>query len=545
MRRLALAPVALLLLASAAPAPDYDLVIRGGRVLDGAGNPWVRADVAVKDGRIVRVGQVAGRGAREIAAGERYVAPGFIDMMDQSTHALLENGLAESKLLQGVTTVIAGEGGTPGDAADIPAFFGKLETQGISINFGTYYGSHQARVKVMGDGAGAPDAQQLEAMRKEVATAMRAGVFGISSALIYPPSSFQTASDLIALAKEAGKCGGFYATHMRDESGRLVEAVEEAIAIGEGGGVKVEIFHLKAAFAPGWGKLMPAAIARIDAARDRGVDVAADVYPYVAGGTGLDVSVPSWVWADGEEKGLARLKDPVVRARMKKELAAGPLPDWTNLVHASGGWENVRLANANSAEYDRFNGQSLAAIGKALGRDPADASWDMLLAAAAQKKRAMALFFMMSEEDIAAALRRPWVSIGSDASAAVKLGGVDALGLPHPRAYGTFPRVLAEYVGSRKVLTLEDAVRKMTGWPAQRMGLSDRGLIRESMRADIILIDLPKVKDAATWDKPTEPATGIDTVIVNGKLTIDDRRHTGARAGAVLRHPCPSVETRS
>lgn len=526
-----------LLLASAAPVPDYDIVIRGGRVLDGAGNPWVRADVAVKDGRIAGIGQVAGRGAREIDARGLYVAPGFIDMMDQSTEVLLENGEAASKLLQGVTTVIAGEGGTPGEAADIPAYFGRLEKGGISVNFGTYYASHQARVKVMGEAEGHPTPAQLDAMRAEVATAMRAGVFGISSALIYPPSSFQTTSDLVALAAEAGKCGGYYSSHMRDESAKLVEAVDEAIAIGEGGGVKVEIFHLKAGFAPGWGKLMPQALARIDQARARGVDVAADLYPYTAGGTGLDVTVPSWIWADGQEKGLERLRDPAVRARAKKELAAGSMPGWSNLVHSAGGWENVRLANANSAEYDRFNGQSLAAIGKALNRDPADASWDILLAAAPQK-RALALFFMMSEDDIDTALRRPWVSIGSDAAAAAKLGEVDALGLPHPRAYGTFPRILSEYVEKRKVLSLEEAVRRMSGWPAQRMGLSDRGLVREGMRADILLLDLPRVRDTATWDQPTAVATGIDTVIVNGRLTIDKGRHTGAKAGMVLRHPC-------
>lgn len=526
-----------LLLASAAPVPDYDIVIRGGRVLDGAGNPWVRADVAVKDGRIAGIGQVAGRGAREIDARGLYVAPGFIDMMDQSTEVLLENGEAASKLLQGVTTVIAGEGGTPGEAADIPAYFGRLEKGGISVNFGTYYASHQARVKVMGEAEGHPTPAQLDAMRAEVATAMRAGVFGISSALIYPPSSFQTTSDLVALAAEAGKCGGYYSSHMRDESAKLVEAVDEAIAIGEGGGVKVEIFHLKAGFAPGWGKLMPQALARIDQARARGVDVAADLYPYTAGGTGLDVTVPSWIWADGQEKGLERLRDPAVRARAKKELAAGSMPGWSNLVHSAGGWENVRLANANSAEYDRFNGQSLAAIGKALNRDPADASWDILLAAAPQK-RALALFFMMSEDDIDTALRRPWVSIGSDAAAAAKLGEVDALGLPHPRAYGTFPRILSEYVEKRKVLSLEEAVRRMSGWPAQRMGLSDRGLVREGMRADILLLDLPRVRDTATWDQPTAVATGIDTVIVNGRLTIDKGRHTGAKAGVVLRHPC-------
>ncbi|MHB9880545.1 N-acyl-D-amino-acid deacylase family protein [Pacificimonas sp. ICDLI1SI03] len=538
-----------LCMAAAPPPPSeagnaaiYDIVIRNARVLDGAGNPWVRADVAIKGGRIAEVGSIAGRGTREIDAGERYVAPGFIDMMDQSTYALMENGLAENKLLQGVTTVIAGEGGTPGTAADIPSYFGKLETQGISVNFGTYFSSTQARVKVMGDGAGEPTAAQLSEMRREVADAMQAGVFGISSALIYAPSSFQSTSDLIALAGEVGKCSGFYATHMRDESAKLVEAVDEAIEIGEESGVKVEIFHLKGAYAPLWGKLMPEALQHVDEARARGVDVAADLYPYTAGGTGLEVTVPSWVWAEGETRGLEMLRDPEVRARAKQELAAGSLPGWSNLVEASGGWENVRLANANSEEYNRFNGQNLAQIGESLGVDPTDAAWDIVLAAAPEK-RAYALYFMMDEQDIETALQRPWVSIGSDASASVELGGVDGLGLPHPRAYGTFPRVITEYVQKRNVLTLENAVRKMTGWPAQRMGLSDRGLVRQGMRADLILLDLDRLDEGATWEQPTALPQGIDTVIVNGVLTIDGGEHTGARSGMVLRHQCPLPES--
>lgn len=535
MKRALLAVGAALLL-SAAPPTAYDIVIRGGRVLDGAGNPPVRADVGVKDGRIVAIGRIAGRGAREIDARNRYVAPGFIDMMDQSAGALVRNGAATSKLVQGVTTLIAGEGGTPGAAADIPAFFAKLEAQGISVNFGTSYASHQARTEVMGDAAGVPTPAQLAAMRAEVATAMRGGAFGVTSALIYPPSSFQSTADLVALAKEAGRCGGFYSIHLRDESAGLVGAVAEAIAIGERSGAKVEIHHLKGAYAPGWGKLMPQALAAIDAARARGVDVAADIYPYVAGGTGLDVSVPSWVWADGEAKGLERLRDPAVRARAKRELAAGPTGDWSNLVHAAGGWANVRLANANAPAFDQYNGRSLAEVGRALERDPADAAWDIMLAAA--PKRAMALYFLMSEADIAAALAKPWVSVGSDAAATAYLGAVDATGLPHPRAYGTFPRIFAEYVAKRRVLTLEDAVRKMTGWPATRMGLSDRGLIREGLRADIVVMDLPRVRDNATWERPTAPPSGIEMVIVNGKLTIDGGRHTGARAGMVLRHAC-------
>jgi len=526
-----------ILLVAKAPATEYDIVIRGGRVLDGAGNPWIRADIAVNEGRVVSVGQISGHGIKEIDAKGRYVSPGFIDMMDQSGRVLLKNGSAENKLLMGVTTVIAGEGGPPVSAAEIPAYFATLEKQGISVNYGTYYSATQARVKVMGDGAGTPTAAQLDAMGREVKLAMEAGAFGISSALIYPPSSFQSTSDLIALAKVAAQCDGFYATHMRDESENLVQAIEEAVEIGKRGGVKVEIFHLKAAYAPGWGTLMSQAVATINAARTQGVDVAADLYPYTAGGTGLEIVAPSWVWADGLEKGIARLRDPKVRERMKKEVAAGSMPGWSNLVHASGGFGNVRLANSFSKKYAPYHGKSLAEIGEALNRDPADVAWDIVLEGL--PNRSVALFFMMSEQDIETALKQPWVSIGSDAAASEKLGEIDALGLPHPRAYGTFPRIISEYVKRRSVLSLEDAVRKMTSWPAQRMGLSDRGLIREGMRADIVIFDLEKLDDVASWEVPTALPKGIETVIVNGKITIEAGKHTGARAGEVLRHECP------
>lgn len=525
-----------LLLVANAPVADYDVVIRGGRVLDGAGNPWIRADVAIKDGRVVRVGQVSGHGAKEIDAKGRYVSPGFIDMMDQSGRVLLKNGAAENKLRMGVTTVIAGEGGTPVEAAQIPAYFGQLEKQGISVNFGSYYSTTQARMKAMGDGAGTPTEAQMDIMRKEVRTAMEAGVFGVTSALIYPPSSFATTADLISMAKVSAQCGGFYATHMRDESADLVKAVNEAIEIGEKSGAKVEIFHLKAAFAPGWGKLMPQAIAAVNAARARGVDVAADLYPYTAGGTGLEIIAPSWVWADGVQKGIERLRDPKLRERMKKEVAAGSMPGWSNLVQASGGFGNVILANGFSQKYAPYHGQSLEKIGAALKRDPADVAWDILLEGL--PNRSVALYFMMNEGDIETALRQPWVSIGSDAAASETLGGMDALGLPHPRAYGTFPRIIAEYSKRRPVISLEEAVRKMTGWPAQRMGLTDRGLIRDGMRADIVIFDLDRLDDVASWDKPTALPTGIDTVLVNGVVTLEDGKHSGAKAGAVLRHGC-------
>ncbi len=536
-------PIALVLaglLAGAASAePAYDIVIRGGRVLDGAGNPWIAADVAVRDGRIARIGVVEGRGRQEIDANGRYVSPGFVDMLDQSGRTLLRDGSAANKLRMGVTTLIAGEGGTAVPADEIAGYFGTLERHGIAVNFGTYYGAVQARVKVMGDAAGAPDEAQLRAMEDEVRTAMRAGAFGISSALIYSPASFQSTDDLARLAAIPGRCGGFYATHMRDESDRLIAAIDEAVTIGERSGAKVEIFHIKAAYAPLWGQLMPQAIARIEAARTRGLDIGANIYPYRAGGTGLDVTIPTHVFAKGREAAHAALRDPAVRAQLKKELAAGPQPDWSNLVHASGGWDNVVLANSHSADYKRFHGRSFAQIGKALGKDPADAAWDVWLAAL--PARATALYFMMDDRDIDLAMRQPWVSVGTDASASDSSADPETQARVHPRANGTFPRILADYVVARGVLTLPDAIRKMTSWPAQRLGLADRGLLREGMRADIVVFDLSRVKDGATFEAPTAVPDGIGEVIVNGVLALAEGQPTGSRSGAVLRHPCPGA----
>ena len=289
--------------ATAAEEFAYDVVIRNGRLLDGLGNPWIRACIAIKDGRIARIGRCDGRGRREIDARDRYVSPGWIDLMDQSGEVLPRHGLAENKLLQGVTTAIAGEGGTPVPAGEIDAYFRDLEQSGISLNFGTYYSSAQARVAVMGDGAGAPTTAQLEKMKELVATAMRAGAVGIATALIYPPDSFQSTQDLVELAKVAAQYNGIYASHMRDESAALLSAIGESIQIGEQAGIQVEVFHFKGAYQPGWGQLVPQALALIDGARARGVNIGADMYLYAAGGTGLDITVPNWVWERGVENG--------------------------------------------------------------------------------------------------------------------------------------------------------------------------------------------------------------------------------------------------
>lgn len=536
-RRFRLALAALVLVAppggAQTPEPSYDLVIRNGRVLDGAGNPWIRADVGIKDGRITRIGRVVGRSARELDAAGRYVSPGWIDMMDQSASILSRNGLAENKVKMGVTTALSGEGGTPVPASQAAAWFEGLERSGISLNFGTYYSATQARRAVLGMENRPPTAAELDRMRAMVDTAMRAGVFGVTTALIYPPSSFSTTDELVELARVAARYGGYYASHIRGEGKELLDAVGEAIAIGERSGAAVEIYHLKAAYQPGWGTLMRAAGARIDSARARGVDVAADLYPYTAGGTGLEATIPSWAFEGGVDSLRARLTNPAIRARLKREVETGS-PGWWNIIEAAGGWEGVMLANARNPANARFNGRSLADIARELGKDPRDAAWDLVLEG---QGRVMAIYHMMSEDDIKTALRFPWTSIGSDAGAALNAGAADLLGLPHPRSYGTFPRVIAKYVRDEGVLTLEEAVRKMSGWPAARMGLRERGLLREGFWADVVVFDDARLRDGATYQDPTASPEGIDWVLVNGVVVVEGGRHTGARPGRVLYGP--------
>jgi N-acyl-D-aspartate/D-glutamate deacylase len=512
----------------------YDIVIRNGRVLDGAGNPWILADVAVRSGRIVRVGRVEGAGRREIDATGLYVSPGFIDMMDQSGSVLPRNGLAENKLRMGVTTAIGGEGGTPVPVDSIEAYFTGLEERGISINFGSYFSETQARVPVLGNADRAPSAAELERMRDIMDRAMRQGAMGMTTALIYPPSSFADTDELVEVARVAGEHGGIYASHIRDEGAGLVGAVREAIEIGERGGLPVEIFHYKGAYEPGWGTIIKEAADEIEAARTRGVDVAADMYPYTAGGTGLEATIPSWVFDGGMDSVRARIGRPDVRTRLKRELETG-YEGWWNIVEAAGGWDGVVLVNARNPDNARFEGKNLTTIAAEWGKEPADAAWDLV---AAGGGRVMAIYHMMSEDDVRWALQRPWTSIGSDAGAALEAGTPDVLGLPHPRSYGTFPRVLARYVRDEGLLTLEEAVRKMTSWPATRMRLERRGVIREGAWADITIFDLARVQDRATYDEPFLFPEGIELVLVNGVVVIEDGgTHTGARPGHVLYGP--------
>jgi N-acyl-D-amino-acid deacylase len=512
---------------------EYDVVIRNGRVLDGMGNPWIVADIGIRDGKFAKIGHGVARGTREIDARGLYVSPGWIDVMDQSGSVLPRNGLAENKLRMGVTTAIGGEGGFPVSATRIPEYFATLERQGISINFGSYYSQTQARTAVLGQSARAPTTSELERMRAALDTAMRAGAMGMTTALIYPPSSYTTTDELVEVAKAAAKYGGTYASHIRGEGKEVVQSVRELITIAERAGMPGEVFHLKVAYQPGWGVLMDSVRMLVESARGRGVDVAANIYAYTAGGTGLEATIASWAFEGGNDSLRARLRDPQIRERLKREIESGS-PGWWNIVESAGGWNGVVLANARNPANAKYNGMRIPDIAKAMGKSEADAAWDLVLEG---QGRVMAIYHMMSEQDVETALKFPWTSIGSDAGASLNAAQVDDLGLPHPRSYGNHVRVISRYVKERRVISLEEAVRKMTSWPATRMRLANRGSIKEGHWADLTIFDLNTLNDRATYEQPTLFPTGIEYVLVNGAVTIERGSHTGAKAGKVLYGP--------
>ena len=531
---------------------DYDVIIRNGRIIDGSGNPWVSGDVAIRGDRIAAVGQLTGAHAkREIDASGFVVSPGFIDMLGQSEFALLIDNRSLSKLSQGITTEITGEGGSiaPQDSQTISQFqpvmdqyhlkidweslsdyFAKLEKIATPINIGTYVGAAQVREAVIGDVDRAPTADELEKMKSLVAEAMQQGAFGLSTSLIYPPGHYAKTEELIELAKVASQYGGIYASHMRSEGQSEVAAVEEALRIGREAHLPVEIFHLKVIGKPRWGT-MPKIVGMIQAARDSGQDVSADMYPYVAGGTALASSLPPWVADGGTEKLLERLKDPSVRARIKQEMATEHT-DWENLYLGSGGASGVLVSGIVNKDLKPYDGKTIAEIAKIQKKEPLDALFDLVLA---DKAQTGALYFIASENDLQCGLKQPWVSIGLDAGE-LSLDGPLFEPQSHPRAFGSMARFLGHYVRDEHMLPLEQAIRRITSLPAQRERLRDRGLLKPGYFADITIFDASTIVDKATYQHPTELSQGVKYVFVNGQLEYDQGRLTGAKAGIALRH---------
>jgi N-acyl-D-amino-acid deacylase len=543
--------VGLVSIAFAQQAP-FDIVIRGGRLLDGTGAPWIRADIAVRGDRIVAIGRLDGVPTRRtIDARNRIVAPGFIDMHSHSDFTLLVDGHAQSKIRQGVTTEVIGEHQSAGpvlgaaveerknalaplglqlDWQDFAGYFSRLEKQGISVNVISFVGAGQLRTAVVGLEPRPPSAAEVERMKALLRQAMAQGAFGLSSGLIYPPNSYMSIDELVELARLAGQDGGIYISHLRDEGAGLVKAVQEAITIGERAGLPTEIFHFKAV-----GSMrgrIPEAVRVIEDARSRGIEVAANQYPYVASSTRLAArGIPPWVQEGGRQKMIERLKDPTARERIRAEMASG-LPGWESISDL-GGFENIRVSRVRSERNKKYEGQSVAAIAKDRGVAPEDTLMDLLVE---EEGNVSAIYFIMTEEDVKEAMKLPWVSIGSDGTA-VRSDGVLGQGRPHPRWYGTFPRVLGKYVREEKVLTLEEAIRKMTSLPAAQLRLTDRGLLKVGMAADVVVFDPERVIDRATFEDPHRYAEGIDIVMVNGEVVIDEGRHTGATPGRVLRGP--------
>jgi N-acyl-D-amino-acid deacylase len=535
---------------SSAPG-TYDLIIRNGHIIDGAGNPWYAADVGIQGDRIVAIGNLGDAQAkRVIEAKGQIVSPGFIDMLGQSESALLLDNRSLSKLSQGITSEITGEGGSIApqnektlaplkpfldqfkftiDWTTLDGYFRRLEKQGTPINIGTYVGSAQVRQAVIGDDDRAPTPAELTQMESLVEQAMKDGALGVSSALIYPPNIYAKTDELIALAKVAAKYGGLYATHMRSEGASEMQALAEAIRIGTEANLPVEVFHLKVSGKARWGN-MKIVVRAIEAARDSGLDIAASMYPYPAGGTALASALPPWAADGGVQKLLARLEDPEVRARIKKELASDH-PDWENLYYDCGGARGVLLASVAKPELKQFEGKTVEDVAKEWKKSPEDALMDFVIADSAQTG---ALYFMASEEDIKTGLEQRWTSIGLDANE-MSLDGPIFEAHTHPRAFGSMPRFLGHYVRDEQLMPLETAVRKITSWPAQREHLENRGLLKPGYFADVTIFDPATIIDRATFVSPAQLSEGIAYTIVNGQIEYDHGKLTGAAAGKVLR----------
>jgi len=542
-----------LLLSAVAFATDtpFDLVISNGHIVDGTGSPWYSGDIGIRDGHIAAIGNLsAAARKRTVDAKGRVVAPGFVDMLGQSEMTILVDPRLPSKIYQGITTEITGEGGSiaPLNDAIIAAdrigfghyninpewrtfrqYFSRLEKQGMGINLASFVGATQVRRMVLGDADVQPAPEQLEKMKALVREAMRDGAVGVSTSLMYAPAPYAKTEELIALASEASPFGGIYATHMRNESDSALEAIDEAVRIGREAHIPVEIWHFKIAGKANFGK-MPDLIARVNQARAAGIDVEADTYAYTAWFNSMSAFVPAWAHDGGDARLIERLKDPETRARIRKDMET-PSKTWDNEWDEISGPQDVIIGVVQNPALKRFQGKRLAEVAKIMNKDPMDALFDLLIEDQAFTGCAV---FGMSEADVALALQQPWVSVDNDASGASP-EGILGEEHPHPRAYGTFPRILRKYVREEKKFTLEEAIRKFSALPAQRMRLTDRGVLKQGMWADVVVFDPETVRDLATYDEPNRLSEGMAYVLVNGVPVIEEGKMTGALPGKVLR----------
>lgn len=534
------------------PAP-FDVIIKNGHILDGTGGPAYAADIGLRGDRIAAIGNLQGAHGRIVVdASGQIASPGFVDMLGQSELTMLIDNRSLSKLSQGITSEVTGEGASVApqtektlaalkpyvdhyhlavDWTTLDGYFRRLERDGTAINLGTYVGAAQVREAVIGDDDRAPTSKDLEEMQALVAQAMRDGALGLSSALIYPPGHFAKTDELIALAKEAAKYGGIYGTHMRSEGATEMGALDEAMRIGREAHLPVEIFHLKVAGKSRWGK-MREVVAKIQAARDAGLDIHADQYPYLAGSTALATALPPWAADGGTDKLLQRLRDPKIRARIARDMAEDH-EDWENFYYDSAGGSGVLISAVFNPALRPYAGKTVAEVAKLEGKPEMEALFDLIL-----DDRALsgALFFVASEEDLTYGLKQPWTSICLDANE-LSLDGPLFEPQTHPRAFGAFPRFLGHYVRDKHLISLPEAIRKITSMPAQNEHLKDRGLIKPGYYADIAVFDPSTIIDRATYAEPTQISTGVNFVFVNGQLAYDHGKLTGSKAGRALRGP--------
>ncbi len=560
-RVLVFAPLCLAVLASwpawrgHAQAPAFDVILAGGRIVDGTGAPWFVADLGIQGDRIAAIGDLsrAAASTRVNAAG-LVVAPGFIDMLGQSEFNLLVDGRAASKIMQGVTTEITGEGtsiaplndrmmaaaratydhfGVAQDFRTLAEYFTRLETRSRpAINLGSFVGAGSVRDYVIGRDARAASPGDLAAMQRLVAEAMAQGALGLSTSLQYVPDRFASTEEIVELAKTARQFGGVYLTHLRSESRDILAALDETFRVAREADIPAEIWHLKTAYKANWGR-MPEVLAAIETARASGLDITANQYPYTRASNDLDACLPLWVREGGDAALIERLQDPAVRARVMREMDDPNAAGWENQWYGAGGGDGVMVSSVLDPALRKWEGLTLTQVGAAMGKDPRDALIDLVIA---DKGETACIISIMDERDVRTALRHPLVSIDTDSGARAEDGPL-SVSRSHPRAWGTFARILGMYVRDERLLTLEDAVRKMTSRPAARVGLLDRGVLRPGMAADVTVFDPATIRDVSTFTDPTHYAVGVRHVYVNGRAVVSDGRITAERPGRVLRGP--------
>jgi N-acyl-D-amino-acid deacylase len=538
------------------PAADaaFDVLITNGRIVDGTGAPWFRADVGIIGDRIAAIGQLAGREAKQrIDATNLVVAPGFIDMLGQSEFNVLADPRAASKITQGITTEITGEGSSIAPLNDalvrsaqptydrfkvvldfrtLTEYFARLEKNRPALNLGTFVGAGGLRAYVVGNEQKPASAAEIDGMKKLVEQAMQQGALGVSTSLQYVPGRFASTDEIVELAKVARQHGGIYISHQRSESAQIIPSLDEVFAVAERADIPAEVWHLKTAYKANWGR-MPEVLKHFDAARARGLDVTANMYPYDRASNGLDACLPLWVREGGLDQMLSRLKDPAIRDRIKRDMDDANAKDWENQWYGSGGGAGVMVSTVLDPTLRKWEGKNLVEIGKEMGKDPRDAAMDLVIA---DRGETSVIISIMREDDVRLALSNPMISIGTDSGARAEDGPFSE-SKSHPRAWGSFPRVLGKYVRDEKLITLEDAVRRFTSRPAARVGIADRGILRAGMKADVTIFNPATIRDVSTFVDPTHYSQGVEHVLVNGKAVVSGGKITSERPGEPIRGP--------